>query len=110
MKKTAWVIFLYATLVLAGGLTGYIRSGSNPSLISGVVFGILLFISAFLMLKKNIYGYFSSFFLALILEGVFTWRFAKSLKFFPGGLLSLISLVVLIIVGCKIGRRLRTSR
>ncbi|MES2199455.1 MAG: TMEM14 family protein [Chlamydiota bacterium] len=110
MKKTAWIIFIYATLVLAGGLIGYIRSGSNPSLISGAVFGSLLFLSSYLIFKKKIYGYFGAFTLALILEGFFTWRFAKTLKFFPGGLLSLVSLAVIIIVACKIGRRLRAAR
>ncbi|MBS0628541.1 MAG: TMEM14 family protein [Verrucomicrobia bacterium] len=110
MKKTAWIVCLYATLVFVGGLIGHIRSESKASLISGTIFGLLLFLSSFFMFKKKIYGYFSAFFLALILEGFFTWRFAKTLKFFPGGLLSLISLFVIIVVACKIGRRLRTAR
>lgn len=110
MKKTAWIVFLYATLVFLGGLIGHLRSGSKASLISGGVFGALLFISSFFMFKKKIWGYFSALFLALALEGFFTWRFAKTLKFFPGGLLSLISLFVIIVVACKIGRRMKAVR
>lgn len=110
MKKTAWVVFIYAALVLAGGLIGHIRSDSKASLVAGVVFGFFLFISSYLIFKKKIYGYFSAFFLALLLNGFFTWRFAKTLKIFPPGILSLISLFVVIVVACKIGRRLRTAR
>ncbi len=109
MKKTAWVVFLYATLVFTGGIIGHIRSESKASLISGIVFGALLFLSSFFIFKKKAFGYFSALFLALALEGFFMWRFAKTLKFFPPGILSLISLAVIVVLACKIGRRLRNT-
>ncbi len=110
MKKTAWIVFFYAALVLVGGIVGHVKSESSASLASGLVFGLLLFLSSFLMFRKKVYGYFGAFFLALTLEAFFTWRFAKTLKFFPAGMLGLLSLVVIVIVACKIGRRMRPVR
>lgn len=110
MKKTAWVVFLYAALVLIGGLIGHIRAESTASLISGLVFGSLLFVCSFFMFRKRSIGYWGAIVLAIILEVFFTWRFAKTLKFFPPGILSLISLAVIIIVACKIAARLRSAR
>ncbi len=109
-KKTTWVIFAYALCILIGGITGYYRSGSKISLISGVLSGVLLLISSGLMFQKKASGNWITLFLAIILEGVFTLRFAKTLNFLPSGLLSLLSLVVIILVALKIGKRLKASR
>jgi uncharacterized membrane protein (UPF0136 family) len=108
MKKTAWIIFLYALLILIGGIIGHVHSASLASLISGLSFGILLLVASGLIFMKQPFGYWMA--LSILLEGFFTWRFAKTLKFLPAGLLSLISLVVIIIVALKIRRRLRTAK
>ncbi len=109
MKKTVWLVFLYAACVFMGGTTGYIYSGSLPSLLSGVSFGSLLFLSSFFMYKKKGYGYWAALSLAVVLEGVFVWRFSKSLNFYPAGFLSILSLIVIVIVALKIGRRMRSA-
>ncbi len=109
-KKTTWAVFVYALCILLGGIAGYYLSHSKASLISGVVFGVLLLISSGLMFQKKTAGTWLSLFLALVLEGVFTWRFAKTLNFIPSGLLSLLSLVIIILVALKIGKRLKASR
>jgi len=109
-KKTTWAVFAYALCILVGGILGYCLSNSKPSLISGLVFGSLLLISAGLMFQKKTVGTWLTLILAIILEGVFTWRFAKTLNFIPSGLLSLLSLVIIILVALKIGKRLKPSR
>jgi uncharacterized membrane protein (UPF0136 family) len=109
MKKTVWLVFLYAASVFIGGATGYIYSGSLPSLLSGVSFGSLLFLSSFFMYKKKAYGYWAAFSLAVILEGVFVWRFSKTLHLYPAGFLSALSLVVIVIVALKLGSEMRST-
>ncbi len=42
MLTTIIMVWVYAALVLAGGMIGYAKAGSKPSLISGLVFGLLL--------------------------------------------------------------------
>ena len=108
--KTTWVVFIYALCITAGGVLGYCLSGSKASLISGLVFGVALLFSSALMLKKKIVGSYLAFGLAIVLEGVFTFRFAKTLNFIPSGLLSLLSLAVIILVALKVGKRLKMSR
>ena len=110
MKKTAWIVLLYGSLVFIGGVIGHLKAESKASLIAGVTSGSLLLLSSLLMFKKKLSGYISAFILALLLDGFFTWRFAKTLKFFPSGFLSLTSLAVIIIVACKISRTIKMAR
>ncbi len=109
MKKTGWIVLLYGLLVCIGGVIGYVHSGSFPSLLSGSLFGLALIGSSILVFRKKSPGYWAALALAIGLEGFFTWRFAKTLHFFPSGLFSLLSLVVIIIVALKI-RKARLAR
>ena len=107
-RKTTCVVFLYSLSILAGGIIGHLRSGSIPSLVSGVLFGLLLLVSSCFMYQKKPIGNWMALILAILLDGIFTWRFAKTLHFLPAGLLSLLSLVVIILVALKIGKRARS--
>lgn len=109
-KKTTWIVFSYALLILVGGIIGHVQSASKASLISGIVFGSLLLISSGLMFQRKQIGTWMALFLSVVLEVFFTWRFAKTLHFFPSGLLSLISLVIIILVALKVRKRIRASR
>ena len=109
-RKTTWIVFAYSIFTLIGGIIGYLKSGSTASLISGVIFGSLLLVASFFMFQKKTIGNWMALFLAILLEGFFTWRFAKTLHFFPAGLFSLMSLGVIILVALKVGKRLRVSR
>mmetsp|Transcript_33077 Transcript_33077/g.104597 ORF Transcript_33077/g.104597 Transcript_33077/m.104597 type:complete len:194 (+) Transcript_33077:2066-2647(+) len=77
---------VYGIIVGAGGLVAGIRSGSKPSIISGVISSILLI---FAYMRDQLY---LSLAVALTLSLVFGIRQAKSNKFFPAGLLQLISI------------------
>ncbi|MCX6990944.1 MAG: TMEM14 family protein [Chlamydiae bacterium] len=105
MKKTAIFVLIYGVLVCAGGLIGHYKSGSAPSLISGIVFGALLLIAAFAMFKNKRWGQWLAIILAFALDAFFTWRFAKSLKFMPGGLMSLISLAMVITLALRFNKK-----
>lgn len=109
-RKTTWIVFCYALLILIGGIIGYAHSGSQASLISGSLFGTLLLIATVLMFQRKMAGHWMALSLAILLEGVFTWRYAKTLNFFPSGFLSLASLFVIILIALKVGKRLRLSR
>ena len=109
MKKTPFILFAYALTVLTGGLIGYIQAASLPSLLSGIIFGSLLFSAALFSYKKEIAAYWIAFSLSLVLQGFFIWRFAKTLSFFPAGFLSFLTLVMLIILSFKLKKELRSS-
>jgi uncharacterized membrane protein (UPF0136 family) len=107
MKVTATIVFVFGLLITLGGLMGYVKSSSQASLISGSFFGILLIGCAYFISKGKIAAQYIALASTFLLDGIFTYRFAKTLHFFPAGFLSLASLAVLIVVALKIRRTLK---
>lgn len=104
MKVTATIVFVYGLLIALGGVMGFVKGGSQASLISGGSFGIALLISAYFIFKGKGIAQQIALGLTFLLDGIFTYRFAKTLHFFPAGALSLLSLAVLIVLVLKIKR------
>lgn len=90
------VVFLYAALILVGGFIGHIKSGSTASLISGLIFGILLLGAWWAMVQELRWGPIAAIGLTLILLIFFGLRFFKTQSFMPPGLLAVVSLGVLV--------------
>lgn len=93
MTQLSWLILLYALLVLAGGILGYVKARSKPSLISGVISGMALAIAWYISLQNPIVGFLLAALFALGLLIVFAIRFRKTNKFMPAGLMAVLSLV-----------------
>lgn len=103
------IVFAYGIVIAFGGLMGFIKGHSYASLISGGSFGLALIISAYLISKGRLMAQYVALVLTFILDGLFTFRYAKSLNFFPAGLFSLLSLAVLIVIALKIRRTRKLS-
>ncbi len=86
---------------------GYVKGGSHASIISGASFGTALLIAGYFISKGKIAAQYFALVLTFLLDGIFTYRFAKTLHFFPAGFLSLFSLAVLIVIALKIRRTLK---
>jgi uncharacterized membrane protein (UPF0136 family) len=71
VKYGKWVILLYALLMLGGGIGGYAKAHSMPSLISGIVSAVLLGV-AFVMIGSNARNGFG---LSLFVSGALTLVF-----------------------------------
>jgi len=108
MKVTATIVFIYGLLVLLGGLMGFIKGGSHMSLLCGGAFGLALIASAYFISKGKIGAQYVALLLTFILDALFTFRFAKTLHFFPAGVFSLLSLAVLIVIALKIRKTVKT--
>lgn len=96
MKIKALLTFLYAILVLVGGITGYTKASSFPSLIMGTGFSILLFISAVGQYKRSVLAQFGAIVLAAVLALFFLWRFFQTFSLMPAGVMVILSVLVLI--------------
>jgi uncharacterized membrane protein (UPF0136 family) len=87
-------LWIYVTLLLAGGLAGFIKAGSKISLVTSALFAVLLALCAT--------GIIRPFYIADILVGVlavvFVVRYLKTSKFMPSGLILLLSIVVLAVL------------
>jgi uncharacterized membrane protein (UPF0136 family) len=102
MLPIAGVVALgvYGLLLIVGGVTGYVKAGSKPSLIAGLASGLVAVLSAGLSAAMTSVklGFGLGLTLAVIMIMFFGSRFGRSRKFMPSGLLGLISLFVAVML------------
>lgn len=88
-----------SVMVAAGGIMGFVKAGSKPSLIagvsSGIVLGILFAVSG-THPKECIIGSLITFF---VLDTTFTMRLVKTKKVMPAGLMLVLCLIGFIVNG-----------
>ncbi len=82
-------IGLYALLLLIGGIIGYYMANSLPSLIMGSSSALIFAVLAF---QKGKTAHLITLVLTALLAGFFGFRFYLTLKLFPAGFMSLVSL------------------
>ena len=89
MKKNAcyWIL-LYSALLLAGGILGFYRKGSLPSLYMGSAMSLLL---ALAIPWREKLGLYASLLLSGACIGIFLIRYAKTGALFPSLLLTILS-------------------
>jgi uncharacterized membrane protein (UPF0136 family) len=108
MKTAGIVIFLYALIILIGGIIGHVKAESMASLIMGVAFGITLLAMSIATFKNKDWGYYIALILVFILDAFFTYRLAHTGRFMPSGMLCLISLAVLLILSFLMRRKIKS--
>jgi uncharacterized membrane protein (UPF0136 family) len=94
--KSGFIVLAYAVFVLIGGFIGYIKAESIFSLATGVIASLALALSAFAMITNRIQGFYISLALSTILCIFFVYRLIVTTKFMPAGLMSILSLLVVI--------------
>lgn len=94
----------YAALIASGGVMGYVKAGSVPSLAAGLVFGGLAGFGAYQISNdpKNIWVSLAT---SGALTGVMGKRFYGSRKFMPAGLIAGASLLMLAKLGVGVLQR-----
>ncbi|RUS30061.1 transmembrane protein 14C-like protein [Jimgerdemannia flammicorona] len=84
-----FVGYAYAVVVFLGGLIGYVKAGSVASLASGAAFGVAAAYGAKLV-STNPKNVTLALAVSVALLLVMGFRFSKSGKFMPAGLVSLL--------------------
>lgn len=90
-------ILLYALLVALGGIFGYVKARSQPSLISGLVSGVALAIAWFVSQTTPAVGLAIATLIGFGLLGVFATRFRHTGKLMPAGVMAILSLIASIL-------------
>jgi uncharacterized membrane protein (UPF0136 family) len=85
----------YGILAIIGGILGYRKANSKVSLISGSISGLLLIIAAFIHLQGQTWGLILAAVVTAILVVFFALRLAKTRKFMPAGLMTILGAVAL---------------
>lgn len=83
MKTSALFVSFYAFVVAAGGCIGCFIAGSTPSLVAGLLFGILILINALRMFKGSIRGQQIALIQAITLGSFFVYRYQTTGKVMP---------------------------
>lgn len=89
------VLVVYAALLGAGGVMGYLKAGSRPSLIAGLASAALALLALGGTFVDPKLGFGAGAVLAALLLAMFAARFAKGRKFMPSGMMILVSGVAL---------------
>jgi uncharacterized membrane protein (UPF0136 family) len=85
------VLWIYIVLLVTGGLIGYLKAGSKPSLIASVSFAAALTLCALNVIRP----YVITDLLLTALLVIFGLRLSKTRKFMPSGLMLALTLVTL---------------
>lgn len=88
----------YGVLTVIGGIIGYKQANSQVSLLSGIVSGLLLFTAAYLQLQGNGWGLILATAVTGALVIVFAIRLAKTRKFMPAGLMTILGMLSLAVL------------
>lgn len=88
----------YGILAIIGGIIGYIQAQSKVSLISGSISGLLLIFGGVMQLQGQAWGLILATVVTAVLVIVFAVRLAKTRKFMPAGLMSVLGVATLVVI------------
>lgn len=83
MKTSALFVLSYAAAVFLGGVSGFFIAHSVPSLTAGVLFGSLIALNGYRMLKGQLKGQQLALVQTIILGSFFVYRFHLTGKVMP---------------------------
>jgi uncharacterized membrane protein (UPF0136 family) len=84
---------IFGLLTIAGGVIGYVKAGSTASIIAGAISGIALIVAAFLLPGNAAVGLIIAGVVSVLLAGRFIPSFMHTGKVMPGGLMSVLSVI-----------------
>src|SRR5436190_9388616 len=87
------ILWVYIVLMMVGGLMGLIKAGSKASIIASSIFAVVLALFAL-----DILPFRHCWIVLLVLLLFFGKRFAMGKKFMPSGLMTVLTLFVLVLL------------
>lgn len=93
MGATKIYFIVFGVLTIAGGIIGYVKANSVPSIVAGSITGILLVAAAFLLSDHQVAGLALGLIVSILLAGQFIPKFIRTGKAMPAGMMSILSVV-----------------
>ena len=106
LDLTKIYLFIFGVLTIAGGVMGFVKAGSNVSLIAGGVSGVLLLVSGYLVGAGKVQpGLILGLVLSLALAGQFLPKFLSTHKFMPAGLMAICGVIGLVLTALSLFKK-----
>jgi len=97
MDATKLYFLVFGALTIVGGIIGYVKAGSLPSIIAGAITGVLLLVAGFLLPEHRAAGIATAFVVSFVLAAQFVPKFIRTGKMMPAGMVSILSVIGLIV-------------
>ncbi len=96
MLTASILVYVYAALVIIGGIFGFLKAKSLPSLIMGVIGGLGLIAAGYALGQGLAWGLPLALVFSAGLLVFFSLRYYRTRAFMPGGLMAILSLLTLV--------------
>jgi uncharacterized membrane protein (UPF0136 family) len=97
MDATAIYFLVFGALTIIGGIIGYVKAGSLPSIIAGTITGILLLVAGWILPNNRTAGLGIAFIVSLLLAAQFVPKLIRTAKMMPAGLMSILSVIGIVV-------------
>ena len=97
MDATSIYFLIFGALTIIGGIIGYVKAGSLPSIIAGAITGILLLVAGWILPTNRVAGLMMALVISLLLAVQFLPKFIRTGKVMPAGLMSILSVIGIIV-------------
>ena len=97
-------LFVFGALSIAGGLVGFLKAKSVPSLVAGGIAGGLLVLAGYLVGTSGKPGLYLGLALSVLLAGRFVPAFLKTKKPMPAGLMAALGVAGVFVTGLALVR------
>jgi uncharacterized membrane protein (UPF0136 family) len=97
MGATKIYFLIFGALTIIGGIIGYVKAGSMPSIIAGAITGVLLLVAGALLPEHRAIGLATGFMISLLLAVQFVPKFIRTGRAMPAGMISILSVIGLVV-------------
>ena len=95
-------LLVFGLLTIAGGVLGFVKANSKPSLIAGGVAGLALLAAWWLMGAYGRPGVILGLVVSLALAGRFVGAYRKSKKMMPAGMMAILSVIGIVLTALSL--------
>jgi uncharacterized membrane protein (UPF0136 family) len=96
MESAKIYFIVFGLLTIAGGIIGYVKAGSVPSIVAGAITGVLLLVAAFLLPEHQALGLGTALIVSLLLAGYFIRKYLQTGTVMPAAIMSVLSVIGII--------------
>lgn len=103
---TKLYLFIFGALTIAGGVVGFLKAGSNASLIAGGVSGIVILLAGYLIAIGKVQpGLILGIVVSIALAGRFVPAFLATHKFMPAGMMAILGVIGVILTALSLFKK-----